>query len=425
MILLALSLGCTSSSISIPGDTGDTGPAPGDTGQDELPGGTDTDTGEIVEDPEADRAWQAEFYQDTVIHDIAIELDEDNLRALRRDPHSYAVASVTVDGEALTDVGVRLRGKIGSFRDMSGKPKFKLDLNEFHPDQRLHGLKALHLNNAVVDCSYLREPLAYQVFRDLGLAASRTSFARVEVNGDTYGLYVLVEGPDSELLEVAYPEEDEGNLYDGKYIYDWNTGGYTLLDFAAGVDALYALEEGEDVANADIAAVSAALANAPYGPGYAEAMDPLVDWDQWHRAWAVEQWIGHLDGYQMNKNNYRVYFRPSDGRMTYLPTDFDYAFLSDGGWGVWWTGPIGNLAARCMLEQGCVDAQVSAVSGMLDDLDADALVTKLQAMRRLIRADAADDPRRECGTSDIAATQDYLEAWTAGREATVRATWGL
>ncbi len=428
MIAALVLAACTgTTSITVAGDD-DTAAPDGDSGTSELPGDTDTSEAEDTapdEDPEANRAWQDAFFVDTVIHDISLELDEDQYRELRRDPHSYALANATVDGEPLEDVGVRLRGKIGSFRDLSGKPKFKIDINQTHSDQRLHGLKTLVLNNSVVDCSYLKEPLAYQVYRDLGLAASRTSFARVELNGDPYGLYVIIEAPDSELLEVTHPDDDEGNLYDGKYLYDWNTGGYTLLDFAAGVDDLYALEEGEDIDNADIAAVSQALDDAPRGPGYVEAMDPVLDWAQWHAAWAAEQWVGHLDGYQMNRNNYRVYFPPSDGKMEYLPTDFDYGFLSDGGWGVWWTSPLGNLASRCMLDVACRSTQVDAVESMLGRLDVAALVAKLDAMRELIREDAYDDPRRECGTGDIAWIQDYLESWTTGREAVIRSTWGI
>ena len=427
---LLLSLACLqSTTIGIGGDNGDSAAdAPRDTAIDELPGNTDTavDTDEPIErDRAAEAVWQDEFFVNTTIHQIEVTLDEDNYRALRRDGHSFAVADLTVDGETLSSVGIRLRGKIGSYRELSQKPKFKFDLNEYVGEQRLHGLKTVLLNNSVVDCSYLKEPIGYQVFRDAGLPASRTSFAHVEVNGENYGLYVVIEAPDSELLRVVHPDEDEGNLYDGKYVYDWNTGNYTLLDFAANVDSLYALEEGTDVENADIGAVSDAVWDAPRGAGYAAAVDPFVDWRQWHTAWALEQWTGHLDGYQMNRNNYRVYFRPSDGKMEYVPTDFDYAFLSDGGWGVWWTGPLGVLSARCLIDADCADAHRASVAEMLAGIDATALRAKLAAMKALIEDEAGDDPRRECGTSDVWATQSYLDSWISGRDAQVRATWGI
>lgn len=399
----------------------------GDTGTDALPGDTseDTDTGEEVEDTAANAAWQDEFFVDTMIHDIDITLSDDAYHDIRRDGHTYVMGDVTVDGETITGIGLRLRGKIGSYREISGKPKFKIDMSQFVAGQKFHGLHSMALNNEVVDCSYLREPLAYKVFREAGIAASRTSFARVRVNDEVYGLYVIIEVPDSQLLEDRFPGDDEGNLYDGKYIYNWDFGSYTLLDFDSGVDDMFGLEEGTDVGHADIAAISDAIDGAPRGGGFVEVMDPLVDWNQWHTSWAVEQWVGHLDGYQMNKNNYRVYFRPSDGKMIYLPTDFDYGFLSDGGWGVGWTGPLGTLASRCFLDASCREAQVAAVDTMLAGVDPDALRTYFDAMAELTHDDASDDPRRECSTSSVWSTQDYMRSWISGRDAQVRATWGL
>lgn len=409
------------------GEDSDTGSGVGiDTGEEVLPG--DSDTAEDTappDDPAADLAWQDAFFVEDLIHEIEITLDDDSYRALRRDGHSYVTGALTVNGDTVENVGVRLRGKIGSYRELYGKPKFKIDTSEFVPGQRFHGLHTVLLNNAVVDCSYLKEPIAYAAFRNVGITASRTSFARVSVNGDPYGLYVVIEAPDGEFLQSRFEgEEADGNLYDGKYVYNWNNGTYTLLDFDSGVDEMFGLEEGVDVAHADIKAVSTASHDAVQGE-YIAAMDPLLDWEQWQLAWAAEQWVGHLDGYQMNRNNYRVYFRPSDGRMTYVPFDFDYAFLADGGWGVWWTGPIGMLATRCMAERGCRAAHVGAVEDMLGRVDAADLRTRLDHLRATIERDVADDPRRECSASQASAYQDALAAWIDGREAQVRATWGL
>lgn len=428
-LLLLISSACFGTqTIEVDGASSDTGETlvPVDSGTEALPGDTAEDSGSVEEeDLEANAAWQDSFFSDSVIHEINITMSDDAYRDIRRDGHTYVLADVEVNGETVSSVGLRLRGKIGSYREISGKPKFKLDLSQFVPGQRLHGLHSLILNNEVVDCSYLKEPLAYRVFRDAGLAASRTSFARVRVNDEIYGLYVVIEAPDSELLESRFPDDDEGNLYDGKYIYNWDFGSYILLDFAANVDGLFALEEGTSVDNADVIAISETMSGAPHGPGFAAAMDPLLDWDQWHTAWAVEQWVGHLDGYQMNKNNYRVYFRPSDGKMIYLPTDFDYGFLADGGWGVGWTAPLGNLASRCFLDSECRAAQKDAVHTMLAGIDTDALRNSFDEMAMLIADDAADDPRRECRTSSVWSEQDALRSWIGGRDALVRATWGL
>jgi CotH kinase protein len=392
-------------------------------------GSTDTtSTGEPDQDA-IDAAWQAEFFSDAVIHDIAITLSDEAYFALQQDGRTYVSGDVALDGEPVASIGVRLRGKIGSYREISGKPKFKLDMSEYVPGQRFHGLHALALNNSVVDCSYLKEPLGYRVFRDAGVQASRTSFARVTVNDAAYGLYIIVEVPDGEFLDSRFPGDDDGRLYDGKYIYDWDTGNYTLLDFAMGVDQSFGLEEGESVGNADIVTVSEALASVVSDPiddgDVVNAMDPLMDWDQWHRSWAVEQWIGHVDGYQMNRNNYRVYFRPSDAKMVYVPTDFDYGFIWEDEWGVNWSYVYGNLAAACYLDGSCVQAQIDAVETLLGEIDTDALRVDFDAMAELTQDDGLNDPRRECSTESVEPSQDALRYWIAEREALVRATWGL
>ena len=428
LTILAL-VACTGpSAITLGGTEGiDTGSDPVvDSGVDVIPG--DTDTAEDTappDDPEGDLAWQTAFFVEDIVHDVEITLEDDNYRALRRDGHTYVEGAVTVNGERLDSVGVRLRGKIGSYRELYGKPKFKIDTSEFIPGQRFRGLKTLLLNNEVVDCSYLKEPVAYAAFRNVGLTASRTSFARVTVNGEPYGLYVVIEAPDGEFLQDRFEgDEADGNLYDGKYIYNWSNGTYTLLDFDSGVDHLFGLEEGTDVGNADIMAVSEAIETAGAGE-FIPATEALVDWDQWHLAWATEQCVGHLDGYQMNRNNYRIYFRPSDGRMVYVPFDFDYAFLSDGGWGVGWTGPLGRLAAECFEDRGCRAAQVTAVEDMLARVNPTDLRARFDRMREVIQPDVDADPRRECNSGQVTAYQDVLGAWIDSREPQVRATWGI
>src|SRR5262249_53712914 len=153
------------------------------------------DTADTGPAPISDSDWQSSLFSDSVIHEITITIPDDGWTALTNDPYDYTPADATFDGEAISDVGLRLRGKVGSFRPITGKPKFKFDFEEYVSGQELHGLKALALNNEVVDCSYLKEPIGYRIFRDAGLPASRTGFAHLTVNGMDYGLYVIVEYP--------------------------------------------------------------------------------------------------------------------------------------------------------------------------------------------------------------------------------------
>lgn len=360
------------------------------------------------------------------IHEVEITLSDASEAALGALPYDWATGSVSIDGETLARVGVRLRGKIGSFRSLSGKPKFKLSFNEYVDDQRFYGLEELTLNNSVVDCSYMREVLGYYAYGLAGVPTLRTSYANVTVNGAPYGLYVLVETPSDKWLERTYANPD-GNLYDGKYVYYPYAGGYsyTLLDFGDGVDALFQLEEGTDVANADITEVSVVLSEQRGRARFYAEMGAVLDWDNYHRLTAVDQFLGHADGYSMNTNNYRVYFDPADGKADLLPWDLDYAFIHDFQWGLDWHAANGNITNACFADATCYAAQGSIVSDFLETWNDDDWEAVFDQVDDLTLEAARADPRRECAAADVTPDRNFIRSWLSTSEDTMGVWWRL
>lgn len=375
----------------------------------------------IPDQPELDNAW---LFDKTFLHTIDLEVDEAGISALEVSPYDYVAAAVTIDGYRVDDIGVRLRGKVGSFRTLSGKPKFKIDFNEYRGEQRFFGLEGLALNNEVVDCSYLKEPIAYEVFRQMGVPAGRTGFALVTVNGAAYGLYVMVEYADDVFLDDRYAD-GSGNLYDGKYWYDAGTASYALIDFTASQLSYFQLEEGTDVALADVQQVVDKITASTGGGDYENAMDTVVDMAEFHAFEAGEQWIGHVDGYAMNTNNYRIYFNPTDGRMQFIPWDFDYAFLNDSDWGLSWASPRGVLAAGCWADATCWATQQLWVQGMVAALDTTSLLADFDAWQALTYEAAVADPRRECGIDSVDSYQATLRSWIETRNEYMKSAWGF
>ena len=386
---------------------------------DEAPAEPPVDV-DVIEDQELDDSW---IFSHELIHEIELVLSDASVASLGTDPYTYVEGSVSIDGVLLDPVGVRLRGKIGSFRDLSGKPKFKIDFNQYVEDQRFWGHETLSLNNSIVDCSYVKETIGYRLFEAAGVPASRTGYATVSVNGAPYGLYVLVEVPDDRWLRRHYLDPT-GRLYDGKYVW-YGGSSYQLLDFGNGVDTLYQLEEGEDIAHADIIAVSDTLA-AAWGQGDFEGdMASVLNWDRHHRMWAVEQWIGQNDGYSLNTNNYRVYFDPLDGLADLIPWDLDYSFLYDSDWGLSWWSTRGNITYGCLQDAACVASHQAVTAEVLDAIvDADPLA-HFDSLVELIEDEVAADPRRECSDAYVASYQAYVRSWIEGQDAVMRSAWGL
>jgi spore coat protein CotH len=113
-------------------------------------------------------------------------------------PFTYFPATVTIDGEEVTQVGVRKKGFFGSLSDT--KPSLKIKFSEYLPEQRFSGMKRLTLNNNKSDPSHIKQCIGYQLFAKAGVPAPRCSFANVTVNGTNLGIFTNVESIKKQFL---------------------------------------------------------------------------------------------------------------------------------------------------------------------------------------------------------------------------------
>ena len=233
------------------------------------------------------------------------------------DIFTWFEATVTVDDETHTQVGVRKKGFLGSLSKV--KPALKVRFDKFVDGQFLGGaMKRLTLNNAQQDPSLINTCMAYHIFASAGLPAPRCNFATVAVNGENLGLYVHVESMKTAFLERNF-SDPSGNLYEG-----------TVSDFRPKWRGTLQKKTNEVEADwSDIDAVVAALqdplpgrprslgrpsststASSPFGP--------------------TEVLIGHWDGYAGNRNNFYVYREP-DAPFVFIPWGADQVFTSTDG----------------------------------------------------------------------------------------------
>lgn len=155
-------------------------------------------------DPPPPLPTQEELYGAEKVWDLDIQLSDQSLAMLRAEPRAYVRADVVFEGHSIENVGVRLKGGF-SFQGLGGKASFKVDFNQYE-DQRFLGLENITLNNMRQDRSFVHERLSYQVFVGHGLPAPRSSYIRLTVNGDLYGLYANVESVDDRFLRDPYAD---------------------------------------------------------------------------------------------------------------------------------------------------------------------------------------------------------------------------
>ncbi|MGK0358635.1 MAG: hypothetical protein ACI9U2_000927, partial [Bradymonadia bacterium] len=157
---------------------------------------------------------EVHFFHPDRLTDIHLTLPLEAIAELGREPREYVEGTLAIEDGAPIVVGIRLKGRLGSFRTLDRKSGFKVKIDQV-PGQRLNGLEKLTLNNMVQDRSMLHEWLAYTVLRDMGVAAPRTGYARVFLNDELYGVYNNLETLDEQMLDRWFVRTD--SLYEGAY----------------------------------------------------------------------------------------------------------------------------------------------------------------------------------------------------------------
>ena len=259
----------------------------------------------------ADEDWDTLRHQTRTFEDLMAEIERYDLSRPFADIYDWFSATVTIDGETHTEVGVRKKGFLGSQSDT--KPSLKLRYDKYVDGQSLGGvMERMTLNNSIQDPSMINTCLSYQVFAAAGLPSPRCNFATVTVNGRELGLYVHLEEIKIPFLARHF-DSAEGNLYEG-----------TVSDFTPSHRGTMEKKTNEDENDwSDVDAVMAALLD-PSGAGL-EALGEWVDLDRFLSFWATEALVGHWDGYAGDRNNYHFYREP-DGKFVFIPWGVDDTF---------------------------------------------------------------------------------------------------
>ena len=165
----------------------------------------------------ADLSYVTKLFDDSSVHTINIEISSENWNSLQENAtdEEYELCDVTVDGETLDNVAIRPKGNssLSSVASTdSERYSFKIDFDKYNDSLSYHGLDKLNLNNIISDNTYLKDYLSYDMMEYMGVDAPLTSFVKVSVNGEYFGLYLAVEGVEEAFVKRNYGT-DEGTLY--------------------------------------------------------------------------------------------------------------------------------------------------------------------------------------------------------------------
>jgi len=303
----------------------DDGDAPEGTSYGRLPDGTGNAQTLIPTPGAANEAFSGDlppdspFITDRVV-DVEVELTEEAWAQIMAAPleEEWHEGNLIFDGERVDTIGFRVKGNssLMSVAQMGVERfSFKADLNRHVEGQDLLGVQMLVLNNGFKDPSLMREHLAYEVARDMGLPASRTSFVNLTVADRHLGVYTLVEHVDDEFLEARFAE-------DGGALYKPEPPAGSLNDMGDDITAYGGVGVKSDEETTDHAVFLAMVAALESGSD--EELAAVLDIESALTYFAFNTLLVNLDSYNGMGHNYYLYV--DNGRVLIFPWDLNEAF---------------------------------------------------------------------------------------------------
>jgi len=232
----------------------------------------------------------------------------------------YRNCDLTINGATFKNVGIRPKGN-SSLRTVAGDKNtdrfsFKIKFDQYVEGQTCFGLNKLALNNIIMDKTYMKEYLSYDMFESMGVVTPKYAYADITLNGQPWGLYLAVE-----VMEESFVQRNYGSL-----------NGRLYRPEGAGADLKWTGENASnysgirnyaayDVTDSDFSKVITMIYNLNNGTD----LEKYLDVDSILRYFAVNTFLVNFDSYAGRmKHNYYLY--EENGVFTILPWDFNLSF---------------------------------------------------------------------------------------------------
>lgn len=237
-------------------------------------------------------------------------------------------AEFELAGSAFKDVAVRYKGN-GTFLESRGslKRSLKVDLNKSVKGQKLAGATKLNFHSNVADPSAMNESVAYRLYRDAGVPAPRTAYAKVYLTvpgkyaRQYLGLYSIVENVDEHFIVDRFGTK-KGAMFKPVTPSLFADLGSDWSKYQQIYDAKTKVSEAQTRRVIDFARLLAHADDA----AFAAQLPDYFDIDQLARYMAVTTYLSSLDTILCVGQNDYLYLDPRTNKFQFLPWDLDHAF---------------------------------------------------------------------------------------------------
>ena len=331
---------------------------------------------------------------------------------------TYYPADLSWNGITVRNVGIRSRGH--ATRNGT-KPGLRVDINRYITNQEFLGLKAFSLDNMYGDTTLVRESVTMKMFTKMGLPAPREAYARVYINNEYAGAYVILESLDRTFVTRVFGPE-EGNVETGGYLleYQW-LYPYHWEYLGSGLDSYAPLFKPQTHETDSVVNIYGPVEdmirtiNESSDQNFAASVARFLDLNLFMKHMAVESYMVEWDGVAgfAGTNNFDLY-RFRSGRTQFIPKDKDAALAFVDMPPTYRFDTI-ELVRRAMqvpeLRQAYIDAlkQCMALAGepAADD-PRGWLEREIERQSQIVKPAVADDPVYPYSFDDFLAGIDIL-----------------
>lgn len=358
---------------------------------------SDSKESEESEDTAANHAAYVDLYDPDVLHTVELVLDDAAVAELAASPEEYVKAGIVFDGALLFDeIGVRLKGNTDDNSLETGKPSFKIRLNEYESGQHIGKVTRLTLSSMNGDPAQIREVLACLAWNEAGMLAPKASYATVSytLNGENFplGLYANIETIDANFLEHRAMDPD-GALWEAGDSADFTSSGVQHFDLAEG-----------DGSEADLQAAWQTVWTA--SDDFYTTADGVMQMDQFIQYWAWRVVTGSGDGYPYELDDYYLYGDPVQGdRYSFAPWDMEKSWDT----GLDWEVMPGVVGLKCYHDGACLTRFQSEVADVIDTYEAMQLDAMAGNLYSLTEVAVGDDVRRKYSYQEVTTARTNFE----------------
>ena len=296
----------------------------------------------VAEDNEA--FWNS-VYKDNHVLQIEMKISRDsweqmqpqrdksargNGRADFNNEFNYAKANLTIDGQPFPDAGLRFKGNSSYRSSRRGlKRPLKIDTNRFIKGQKLHGRTKLNLSNAFLDSAFMKEKLAYGLYREAGLPTPQTGWANVVLSIEgiaekkPLGIYVVIEQMDERYLkENLQGDPQQSLLTKPESLDDWEYLGnepdaYQQYNIKFGKTNTQTIQRFMETMK---------LIHTASDQEFAEKIQDYVDLESLAGYLAATSLLANIDSYIGMPHNYYLLLNDPKDKLQLLPWDVNEAF---------------------------------------------------------------------------------------------------